>query len=98
MKAAPLVAVFDGWGFMLMVSGDLPRVKFGPLWLVYENGTALSVLVVSKTAPCPLLRFEHESAFYRVLMHVAKFLRTLVLCEHDKIVEASGHSKSVPQD
>jgi hypothetical protein len=63
---------------MLMVSGDFPHVKFGPLWLVYENGTALSVLVVSKTAPCPLLRFEHESAFYRILMHVAKFLRTLV--------------------
>jgi hypothetical protein len=89
MKAAPLVAVFDGWGFMLMVSGDFPHLKFGPLWLVHENGTGLSVLVVSKTAPCPLLWFEHESAFYRVLMHVAKFLRTLVLCEHNKIVEAT---------
>ena len=70
--------MFDGWGFMLMVSGDFPHVKLDPLRLVYENSTALSVLVVSKTAPCPLLRFEHESAFYRILMHVAKFLRTLV--------------------
>jgi hypothetical protein len=27
--AAPLVATFDGWGFVLMVSGDFPHVKFG---------------------------------------------------------------------
>jgi hypothetical protein len=74
---------------MLMVSGDFPHVKLGLLRLVYENSTALSVLVVSRPAPRPLLRFEHESAFYRVLMHVAKFLRTLVLCEHNKIVEAT---------
>jgi hypothetical protein len=29
--------------------------------------------VVAKTAPCPLLRFEHESTLYRIAMHVTQF-------------------------
>jgi hypothetical protein len=32
--AAPLVAIFDEWGFVLMVSGDFPHVKFGFLRLI----------------------------------------------------------------
>jgi hypothetical protein len=36
-EAAPLVAVFGGWGFMLMVSADLSFVNFGLLDLVHQN-------------------------------------------------------------
>jgi len=49
-------------GDSLMVSGDFPKVTFGFLPLVYQNRTALLVLIVAKAAPCPLLRFEHESS------------------------------------
>ena len=51
-----------------MVSGDLPHVKLRFLRFVHQNRTALFILVVAKAAPSPLLRFEHESAFYWILM------------------------------
>ncbi len=74
---------------MLMVSGDLPHVKFGPWWLVDQNSTALPILVMAKTAPSPPFRLEHQSTPHRILMHIAKLLRALVLCENNKIVEAT---------
>ena len=87
-EAAPFVAIFDEWGFMLIVSADLPYTKLCCLRLVHQNRAALAVLVVSKTTPSPLLRLEHQSTLHRILMHIAKFLRTLVVREHNKIVEA----------
>ena len=88
-EAAPLVAVFDGWGLVPMVSGDLPHVKFSFLRLVHQNGAALPKLVMAEAAPHPLFRFEHESTLHRILMHVPKLLRTLVFGEYHEIVEAA---------
>jgi hypothetical protein len=88
--AAPLVAVlFDGWAFGLMISGGFPHVKSRSLCFIHYYGSRFPVFVVSKTTPRPLLRFEYESMLYRILMHIPKFPRTLVLCEHNKIVEAT---------
>jgi hypothetical protein len=48
MKAAPLVAIFDGWGLLLIVSGDFLHVKFGPLRLVHQDGNAIPILVMAE--------------------------------------------------
>ena len=73
MRAALLVAVFDGWGFVPIVSGALAQLKFRLLYLIHKHGTTLPTLIMSKTAPDPLLQLEHESAFYWILMHELSF-------------------------
>jgi hypothetical protein len=55
-----------------MVSGDLPHVKLGALRLVDQHGTALSILVVAKAAPCSLSRFEYESPLYARRSKISK--------------------------
>ena len=53
------------------------------------TGPGLTVGVVAIAAPPPLLRFEHQAALDRVVVHVAKLFDSLVLGEDDEVIEAS---------
>ena len=53
-------------------------------------------------APCPLARFQHQSSFDRIAMHVAQLLDPLLVGEDDEIVEArlpdaAAFDRSAPQ-
>ena len=69
--AAPAFAVFEGWEFLLMVSGGFSYMKPGFPWFVYQHPTGFSVGIVTEAAPLPLSWFEDESTLHRVAVDVA---------------------------
>jgi len=69
-----------------MLSSDSDAKLRSPM-LVYQNRSIPALRVVAKTAPCPLLRFEHESTLYRIAMHVTQFFDPLPFSKHHEIVE-----------
>ena len=72
-----------------MASRDFPHSEFSLLGLVHQHWTALVKSVVAETAPRPLFRFEDQSAFYRIAVHIPQFFHTLFLAEHDEVVETA---------
>jgi hypothetical protein len=72
-----------------MASRDFSHSEFRLLGFVYQHGAGLVKSVVAETAPCPLFRFEHQSALYRVAVHITQFFHPLFLAEHDKVIEAA---------
>jgi hypothetical protein len=54
-----------------MVSGDFPDSELSSARCIYQNWAMSAFSVVAKTAPWPLLRFEHQSTLHWVAMHVA---------------------------
>src|SRR5258706_8251718 len=83
-------------------SSDLPYPQFSLPGFVHQNWAALSVGIVSETAPRPLFRFEHQFALDRIAVHVTQFFYALLLAEHHKVIEpalpdVTGLERSVPQ-
>jgi len=72
-----------------MGSGDLSDVKLGFSGFVYQDWAALSIGVVAVAAPWPLMRVEHQSAFYRVAVHITEFFDSLLFCEYHEVVETA---------
>src|SRR5947207_13103387 len=54
---------------------------------IHESCPGFAVSIIPKTAPCPLLRLERQSALDRIAMHVAQLLHTLAFAPHHKIIE-----------
>ena len=76
--AAPPLRLSQGWedwagrGIHTLWTSDL---HFRGLLFIYQNWTGLVIGVVSKTAPRPLLWFQHQSARYWVAVDVAEFFQ-----------------------
>jgi len=87
-EAAPRFAVFEAWAPRTMVSGDLSSVELSFLLLVRQHRAALILRVVAKTAPPPLLRFQHQSALHRIAVHVMQLLDSFALAPDVEVVEA----------
>jgi hypothetical protein len=70
-----------------MVSSDFADVQLRFPGFVNQGRAIPAFRVVAKTAPCQLPRFEHESALYRIAMHVTQFFDPLLFGEHHEVVE-----------
>src|ERR1700723_3695280 len=77
-RAAPLTKLLHRTRF----DPARPLVKANP------DQPALSVTVGAEAAPSPLLGPFHQSALYRIAVHVAQFLDPLPLAPHIEVVEA----------
>src|SRR6201993_2370348 len=88
LEAAPPFALFEGWAPRTMPSGDFSDPQLSLPGLVYQDRAMSAFRVVAKTAPCPLLRCDHESTLYRIAMHVTQFFDPLLFGEHHEVVEA----------
>lgn len=85
--AAPGFVPFEAWAFLLPASGDLPDPHLGFARLVHQHRSRLTVCVMTKTTPAPLLRLQPQPAFCRIAMHVTQLLHALVFREHNEVVE-----------
>jgi hypothetical protein len=65
-EAAPLVAVFGGWGFMLMVSADLSFVNFG-LLAGWPTVVTFDFLNLTMNKAAPLVAVFDEWGFMRMV-------------------------------
>jgi hypothetical protein len=70
-KAAPPFVIFERWAPRTMASGDFSHCHLSFPGFVHQDRSTSALRVVAKTAPWPLLRFEHQSTLHRVAMHVA---------------------------
>jgi len=57
-------------------------------WFIYHHKSGLTEGVIAIAAPSPFLRFEHQAALNRVVVHVAQLLDPLVFGEDDEVIEA----------
>jgi len=73
----------------MMVSGDFPDAELSFTRFVYQDRAMSAFRVVAKTAPWPLLRFEHQSTLHRVAMHVAQFFHALLFREYHEVIETA---------
>src|SRR5271168_4846815 len=89
--------LYDAIGALLSRLRDVTDCQFGDSRFIHHNRSRLAVSVVAIAAPTPLLRFEHQAAFDRVVVHVAQLLDPVVLGEDDEVIEASLPDVSVFQ-
>jgi len=80
-----------------MVSRDFLHPKLCNPLFVHHHRPRFSVSIVAKTAPRPLLRFKHQTAFHRILVRVAQFLEPLIFRPYDKVIETRPPDMSVFQ-
>ena len=66
---------------------QIAELQFGGLLLIDENETSFVIGIVSKTAPWPLLRLQHQPALYRIAVDVAELLQSLGVAPDYEIVE-----------
>ena len=98
IEAAPLLAVFEKWGFPRTLCGLGFRIRklrrFADFHLehypvIYSNGTGLSEGVGAETAPPPLLRALDQSSPHRVAMNVPHLFH-LLSSAPEFVVEETG--------
>ena len=89
--AAPPLRLSQGWedwagcSINTLWTSDL---HFRGLLFIYQNWTGLVISIVSKTAPRPLLRFQHQSARYWVAVDVAEFFQPFRVAPDYEIIKS----------
>jgi hypothetical protein len=76
---APLLAVFARGGRRMESRRRWPHAHPHNVTIIHSDQPRLSILVVTKAAPWPLLGLLHQSPLHWIAMHVAQLLHSLVL-------------------
>jgi hypothetical protein len=69
-------------------SRDVSYPKRRSLNFIHNYRARLVIGVMTKTAPCPLLRFRNKSSFYRIAMYVTQLLEPFLLGENDEVIKS----------
>ena len=72
----------------------IPQAHMQNITIIDPHQTGFAKGITSKAAPAPLFRRLHQSALYRIAMHVAQLFDSLVLRPNVEIIEArlpDGH-------
>ena len=89
--AAPPLRFSQGWvdwSWCGIHTPWTPGLHFRWLLFIYQHWTRLVIGVVSKTAPRPLLRFQHQSARYWVAVDVAEFFQPFRVAPDYEIIKS----------
>src|SRR6266496_2860807 len=81
---------------------SFPGLQFCAVLFVYHHRSWFAVSIPAEAAPRPLLRFQHQSPFHGVAMHVSQLLDPLGFATNHKVVitllpDVAGLDRFLPE-